>query len=367
MKRPQGFDTGSAERGLPRRTAPAGDRAARERTPASRTTAGSPPPVPHEAEPDAVTAPVPILASPESKAQHPTAWNRISRNRASRKPSSNPSPATDAPDERDAAQASARRGGDRSAARMLRAAIRERRRVERGEMRRFTQRSRRRRLAWLAGVGAVVFVLLVAVLVSFSPLMALRTIDVVGTSRIDGAAVRKSLDGQLGKPLPFVDYDAIATKLRDYPLIRSYSIETKPPGTLVVRIVERQPIGLLQSRDGFELVDQAGVVISRSAERPGGYPLIVPSGAAGSTEALKSFTASAAVLAALPQSVLPQVTSVTAKSSDDVTLTMSGGATVVWGSPEKSDLKAADLIALLKSAPGAETYDVSSPTSPVTR
>ncbi|MGH1551067.1 hypothetical protein ACRAWB_18585 [Leifsonia poae] len=41
-------------------------------------------------------------------------------------------------------------------------------------------------------------------------------------------------------------------------------------------------------------------------------------------------------------------------------------ATVVWGSAENSSLKAADLAALLKSAPDAGRYDVSSPHSVTT-
>jgi cell division protein FtsQ len=195
--------------------------------------------------------------------------------------------------------------------------------------------------------------------------MALQKIEVVGTSRLEASTVAKALKGQLGRPLPLIDFAAVRKDLDSYPLIRSYSTETHPPGTLVVRIVERTPLGLLKTKSGFDLVDAAGVVVSSSAERPGGYPVITLTGTPTSAAGRAPFAASAAVLSALPASVLPQVDSITAKTTDDVTLTLSSGKSVVWGSPEKSDLKAADLAALLKQAPDASTYDVSSPLSPV--
>ncbi|HEY5222093.1 MAG TPA: FtsQ-type POTRA domain-containing protein [Microbacteriaceae bacterium] len=252
-------------------------------------------------------------------------------------------------------------------ARELREAGRSRRRYERGEVKRFTRRARRRRTVWLVSVGSVVVVLGGAVLAAYSPLMALHSIDVVGTTRLKPAAIATALDGQLGKPLPLIDFGAIKKELGTFGLIRSYSTETHPPGTLVVRIVERQPVGLLKTGSGYELVDPAGVVISRSAQRPTGYPVIQLAGTAESAGSAPGFTAATAVLSVLPASVLPQVDSVSAKTTDDVALTLIGGKTVLWGGPDQSELKAADLAALLKDAPSASVYDVSAPQSPVTK
>ena len=252
-------------------------------------------------------------------------------------------------------------------AREVRSARRMRKRYERGEVKRFTQRSRRRRAVWLISLGSVALILLVAVLAAFSPLMAVTKIEVLGTSRLNAATVSRALDSQLGKPLPLVDFGVIKNDLAKFPLIRSYSTETHPPGTLIVRIVERRPLGLLKVGDKFNLVDAAGVVIATTPERPGGYPLITMDPKASSAQAKTGFAASAAVLAALPASVLPQVDSVTAKTRDDVTLTLLSGQKVLWGSPDQSELKAADLAGLLKNAPDASGYDVSSPQSPVTQ
>lgn len=271
----------------------------------------------------------------------------------------------------DAPDSESRSNGSRSpdgvTARELRQVGRSRRRYERGEVKRFTRRARRRRMVWLVSVGGVVLVLGGAVLAAYSPLMTLHSIDVVGTTRLKSAAIVKALDGQLGKPLPLIDFGSIKKELGTFSLIRSYSTETHPPGTLIVRIVERAPVGLLKTGNGYDLVDPAGVVIATTAQRPAGYPVIQLAGTAKSAAAAPGFTAATAVLSVLPASVLPQVDSISAKTTDDVALTLIDGKTVLWGGPDQSDLKAADLAALLKDAPSASVYDVSAPQSPVTK
>ncbi len=251
------------------------------------------------------------------------------------------------------------------AERELKKAARARRRYERGEVRRFTRRSRRRRVAWLtAAITAVVLVGLVTVAV-YSPLLALRTVTVVGTTRVDAAAVRDAVADQVGKPLALVDFARLKAELSHFPLIRSFVTETVPPDTLVIRVTERAPVGSVATASGFSVVDPAGVEIEKSADRPPSLPLID----VGETNAKgPAFQAAVAVLLALPPSVLGKVDSVTAQTNDDVTLTLTGaGQIVVWGSAENSQLKARVLVALMKtqSASSPVKYDVSAPTNPV--
>lgn len=253
-----------------------------------------------------------------------------------------------------------------SAARsQLRAAKRARKRYEREEVRRFTWRTRRRKRTWWVVLSA--FALLVAfVLVgAYSPVMALRTIDVVGTSRIPAEEVQKALSGQIGTPLPIVDFDRIKNELSSFTLIQSYATESRPPNTLVVRIVEREPVGLLQTAGGFDLVDAAGVVLASSADRPEGFPVVNATKGPGHA----GFTAAAAVIRTLPENIRTQLDTVTAATADDVTLTLAGGARVVWGSAEQSEYKAVVLAALMVSYPPGSVgeYDVTSPDSAVLR
>ncbi|MBK4347759.1 FtsQ-type POTRA domain-containing protein [Lacisediminihabitans sp. G11-30] len=243
----------------------------------------------------------------------------------------------------------------------MRKAAAARRRFERSEVKRFTRRSRRRRITWLVVLLSFVAVGALVTGAVYSPVLSLKTITVTGTSRVDKAEVLKAVDGQLGTPLALVDFDAIKKDLSKFPLIRSYVTESVPPDTLVIRISERAPIAAIETATGFEVVDAAGVVITRSDERPAGLPLIALGTASTSSMA---FNAAAQVLLALPADLLTKVDTVTALSLDNVSFVLTAGPTVVWGSAEDSAKKARILAILLSNEPQATRFDVSAPTIP---
>ena len=250
---------------------------------------------------------------------------------------------------------------DRTARADFKAAERARRKYERQEVKRFTRQSRRRRLTWTVAAGLLLTILALVVAAVFSPLLALRTITIDGTSRLDKTKLQTAIDGQLGTPLALLDYGRITKELAPFSLIRSYVTEVVPPDGLVIHVVERAPVGAIQTASGFELVDPAGVVVDTTATRPDGYPL-VQLGTGKITG--PGFTSMTQVLLALPAAVLSKVDTITALTHDDVTLTLTGSSQrVVWGSSDQSDAKArvlADLIAL-HGGGGAGEYDVSAP------
>ncbi|WP_201276577.1 FtsQ-type POTRA domain-containing protein [Marisediminicola senii] len=249
---------------------------------------------------------------------------------------------------------------ERAARRDVRRAARQHRRFERGEVRRFTRRSRRRRIGWSVALGMVATMAILVGVAVYSPLLALRTIEIEGTSRIDEVALYDAVDDQLDTPLALIDFDQLERELGAFPLIRSYVTETVPPNTLIINVVERQPIGSLPSGSGFAMVDPAGIVIERSEERMPGVPLIE---IAGQDAGSPAFEAAVEVLLALPDSILTQLDTVTAATRDDVRLTMStGGAQIVWGSADDSDYKARVLaVALAQNYPNVTEYNVSAP------
>jgi cell division protein FtsQ len=248
-----------------------------------------------------------------------------------------------------------------------RKAARARKRYERGEVRRFTRRSRNRRAAWLTVLGVFALLFGLVAVAVYSPALALKTVRVEGASTVSAAEVKNAVKGQLGTPLALLDLQRIKTELAKFPLIRSYVTEAVPPNTLIIHIVERSPIGALSDASGFVVVDPAGVTISRSEERPEGLP-IIDTGSADTRSV--AFRSAVSVLLALPSSVLSTVDTVTATTNDDVTLVLSGvGQKVVWGSADRSAMKArvlADLIA--HEDPGAAVeFDVSAPNNAVVR
>lgn len=251
-----------------------------------------------------------------------------------------------------------------AARKQLRAARRARKKYERQEVRRFTWRSRRRRRVWLALLGVTAGLAAFVLVGVYSPVMALQRVEVVGAKRLAPDAVQKALSDQIGTPLPLIDSAEVKSALAPFTIIQSFRTESRPPHTLVVRLVEREPVGVVADGARFDLVDAAGVVIETSATRPSGYPTLVAGDSDGA-----GFRAATAVVRALPAGIRKNLHEVHAKTADDVTLSLSGGARVVWGSAERSADKAAVLTALMVSHPAGsvDEYDVTSPDSPVIR
>ncbi|WP_169582714.1 MULTISPECIES: FtsQ-type POTRA domain-containing protein [Microbacterium] len=245
-------------------------------------------------------------------------------------------------------------------------AARARRKALRAEVRRFTARQRRRRMTWIAAGASIVVLALATLGAAYSPLFAVEAITVVGAEQLDEAEVQSALADQLGTPMPLVDESAVKAALIAFPLVESYTLEARPPHELLVRIVERTPIGVIETRAGFSVVDSAGVALSTTAAAPTGLPIIDIRGGVGSD----AFAAAGQVMNSLPDAVRAQVTAVEASTPDDVTLTMGGTATqVVWGSASDSAKKAVVLQKAMAAKPPAtvNVYDVSSPSAVVIR
>lgn len=248
----------------------------------------------------------------------------------------------------------------------LKEAVKARKSFERDEVRRFTAHLRRRRILWLSISGAVVAVLIFVAIGVFTPIMALQTITVEGATRVPANQIVTALQSEINKPLPLVNMDSVRKAVEAQPLVKSYSTVAAPPHTLVIKIVERSPIGYLPRGNGFTMVDPAGVVMENSDERIPGIPLFTVEG--DSTQS-PGFQAGVDVLESLPSSLAGQVDQVIAKTTDDVTLVLVGGARVFWGGPENSAFKNHVLTKLLAVNPvgSVSEYDVSSPKTAVVR
>ncbi|MBI5161908.1 MAG: FtsQ-type POTRA domain-containing protein [Micrococcales bacterium] len=249
----------------------------------------------------------------------------------------------------------------------MRSAARARRRAEKAEVRRFTRRTRRRRIA-VATAGSLALLLAVMIVGAvYSPLLALRRISVEGTSRLSASQLRGAVDGQLGTPLALLDEKRIGAELGAFPLIRSYSTEIVPPDSLLIRVVERQPVAALDSGAGFELVDPAGVAVASSLGRPAGIAALTLPPSQG-VDGI-AFRAMTRVLLTLPPDLLSRVDTVTARTADDVSFTVTGtGQIVEWGSADDPAAKAQTLTRMPEWLAGqAGSFDVASPGTAIFR
>ncbi len=243
-----------------------------------------------------------------------------------------------------------------------------RRRHDRDEVRRFTRRRVARRRGWLIGLSSFALLIAFVLVAVFTPLMSVRTIEVEGTSRLDPAAVQEALAPLEGKPLAQVSNADVEALLEEFVLVQSYTVQRTPPSTLVVQLVEREPIGRYEQDAGEAVVDAAGVVLWQvGGEGAPDEELTLPVMDAGSLGS-EAFLAAGRVSLALPSDFRAQVAKITASSSESVVLLLTSGATVTWGSAEDSQRKAQVLTSLITATQdvGISSYDVSSPDTPVT-
>ena len=253
-----------------------------------------------------------------------------------------------------------------SNARDVRRAQVERRRAERKEFRRFTVSTRKRRISAVVGAGSLVSLLLAVVILTTSPVFSLQKIELEGVELLSEAEVRGQLSELVGVPLARVGPNEVAEMLADFPLIRSVETRVDLPNTLVVSVVERTPLGVVQTPTGFDVVDQAGVVLWSESVKPMSLPVIL---VAPDRESAP-FRAIVRALEVLPPSVLARVDAVTANSQDTVRFSLQDSNHIVlWGSAELSEAKARALPAALLAAgvEGTKLIDLSTPDTVVIR
>lgn len=242
-------------------------------------------------------------------------------------------------------------------------AARKRRAAElRAERRRFTAGRRRQRWIWFGSAGVIVALFLVVFGVAYSPLMAVRTISVTGTTTLDVAAVQAALAPQLGTPLPLVNQDQIAKELAVFPAVQSFTTESIPPSTLVVRITERTPIGSLKRNGNYDEVDAAGVVLATAPDPIPGVPVLKVVDTAGAP-----FQTVSSMMLSLPADLRAQASEAGAKTASDAWFQISGGPKVVWGDANDAALKLKVLQILLATSGDSSEINVSAPNSPFTR
>ena len=245
--------------------------------------------------------------------------------------------------------------------------------VSTGSAARFAERTAQRR--WLArrrlliGSGVAVALALAAWALFFSPLLALdvERLELRGQGTVvDVAAVTAVVAAHDRTPLPSLDTVALRREVLDVPGVRAAEVARLWPHGLRITVVSREPVAAVPEPDGFALLDVDGVQVGRADIAPEGLPVVsVPR---DDPEA-RAMTAVLTVLQQLPPELAAEVVAASADTRDTVAFGLSDGATVEWGSPDDSALKARVLATLRASSAsaGAQVFDVSAPTLPITR
>jgi cell division protein FtsQ len=200
-----------------------------------------------------------------------------------------------------------------------------------------------------------------------SGLLAVRSIVVTGTGLVPESEVLAVAGIKPGTPLIRLSTAQIAGRVLSIRQVVGVRVTKSWPDRVVIAVRERTSVlAIALSGGGFDLIDANGVVVRSAATRPASLPLYThtTTAAPGSLAGDPDVAAPAALHGDLPASLRPAVASVTAYNPDQVTLRLSSGVTVVWGSADDAAAKAKELAILMGTR--ARYYDVSSPVTAVT-
>ncbi|EHB53560.1 Polypeptide-transport-associated domain protein FtsQ-type [Mycolicibacterium rhodesiae JS60] len=214
-------------------------------------------------------------------------------------------------------------------------------------------------LTWLI-VLTIVSVAL-GLILYFTPVMSARSLVITGIGAITRDEVVDAAKVKIGTPLLQINTDHVADRVAGIRRVASARVQREYPSTLRITIVERIPIVVKDYPDGPHLFDRDGVDFA-TAPPPPGLPYIDVDHPGPSDPPTR---AALEVMTALRPEVVAQVSRVAAPSVASVTLTLTDGRTVVWGTTDRTEEKAEKLAALL-TQPG-KVYDVSSPDLPTVK
>jgi cell division protein FtsQ len=214
-------------------------------------------------------------------------------------------------------------------------------------------------LMWSALLSVVVVGL--GLLLYFTPIMSARNIVVTGLGAVSQEEVVTSAAVKSGTPLLQVDTDAVAERVAAIRRVASVRVQRQYPSTLRITVIERVPVVVKDYPDGSHLFDRDGVDFA-TAPPPPGVPYLEAENPGPSDPATK---AALQVMTSLRPEVAGQVGRISAPSVAAITLTLTDGRVVVWGTTDRTEEKALKLGALL-TQPG-HTYDVSSPDLPTVK
>ncbi len=213
----------------------------------------------------------------------------------------------------------------------------------------------------LATVGLTMLTVALGLVLYFTPAMSARSIIVTGIGAVTRDQVLDAAQVRLGTPLLQINTHQVADRVAAIRRVASARVQRQYPSALRITIVERVPVVVKEFPDGPHLYDRDGVDFATAPPPPALSYIDV--GNPGPTD--PPTKAALAVLLALRPEIVAQVGRIAAPSVASITLTLTDGRTVIWGTNERTEEKAEKLAALL-TQPG-RIYDVSSPDLPTVK
>lgn len=210
-------------------------------------------------------------------------------------------------------------------------------------------------MPWVVGL-LVVLAAAAVVVVFVSPLLGVRSVEVVGAVGDTAVEVEQAAGILAGTPLARVDTDLVAARVLQLPMVRSVEVDRQWPNTVEISVTVREAVAVTRANDSWWLLDSAGDPYQRVTRPPEG---LVPVQLATPGVDDPATRAAVSIVAQLPERVRADIVTVTARTPFDVTLELTDGRTVIWGSDEDTQAKLVVLPVILHE-PG-DVFDISDP------
>lgn len=230
------------------------------------------------------------------------------------------------------------------------------------------ERSKRRRT--LVRSIVVISIAFVTWSVFASPLLNVRHVQLAGARHTTASEISEA--GRLGPGvnLLLLSTAEVASRVETLPWVKSAQVERKLPGTVAVRVVEREPAMALSVGAARWTVDGAGRVLTPG--QVGDLPILAgaEAGAVEEGERLEApgLRGALRALASMPRRLRERVVAAFAPSAERISFSLDGGTLIRYGSAEQLVAKGAVAAAILERVAATDApvsyVDVRVPASP---
>jgi cell division septal protein FtsQ len=197
-----------------------------------------------------------------------------------------------------------------------------------------------------------------AIAIATSPDYQVQSVNVVNSKAISSEQAAR-MTGILGMNIFLVDPGAVAERLRQSPLIKSASVETRLPGQVTIRVDERKPnvVWVLVDNTPY-LISDDGIIISEATTLQG-YIVVYDLDTAPGTlklgdplERQDVIDVAQQLFAKLPQASGLRISRMEYQVAGGVTVVTDQGRRVRFGDGQALDLKVREASALVKDLAG---------------
>ena len=139
-----------------------------------------------------------------------------------------------------------------------------------------SSKGRRRQKKWNV-IESFVFIMLVLVtgfVLLHSSVFEVRKVLVRGNHFLSEEKIRSAADIGLGVNIFKLKMAVVSANLKQVPMIKDAQVNRSLPSSVIITVVERVPLGLLPTKEGFIEVDDEGMYLAGAAAGTPGLPVI---------------------------------------------------------------------------------------------